>query len=92
MFNIFFKKNNGDGADIVVDVDVDTLDELKVKARTKSEEEYKSSLRAEIKKKLYSKYKIESDWRLTMHMAYYYENQLIEAIINDMINSLDLID
>ena len=63
------------------------LDEIINKSYNKSTEEFKSSLSENIKKELFKKYNINSVYFMEI---YYKEFLLVEAIINEMITTLEL--
>ncbi len=96
MFKLLFRKSEKVGEVITFDLDTKTLNDVKDKAATTLRNRYNSSLRyqmrEEIKEALFKSYKIEWKPYFAKLDASHMDAELVDAIINDMISELDLIN
>ena len=90
MINLFFKKKANE---CNVEMEVKGVDECTIKKEADSyaTRQYNSKVIEKIKEDLLSKYKIDASMFMSMHMSFYKENLLVDAIINDMADSLGLL-
>jgi len=90
MINFLFKRTKEDEINIETIIKQETLTEVINKAHNETVKDFRNNLSKNIKDELFKKYNINVDYLMGIPIAYYKESLLIDAIINEMITTLEL--